>query len=139
MKLSYFIGLGLMLAVALATGWMSGAGEYLVDFVSLAIILATCLGALICNFGPIGSVSAIASLFSFGTDAASGFRKSAALTVILSGLLGGLFYLVIGLIASLSNIQEPAQLGQAIAISFISLLYGSLIALLAIPAYVSAE
>ncbi|WP_316859409.1 MotA/TolQ/ExbB proton channel family protein [uncultured Cohaesibacter sp.] len=139
MKMSYFLGLGLILTVTGATGWLSGANDYLIDFISLAIILATCLAALICNFGLRGSFSAIAALVLSDQTISSGFRKSAALTVILSGLLGGLLYLVIGVIATLSSVEDPSLLASSIAVSFISLLYGSLVALLAVPSYVAAE
>ncbi|GEM_PF-1405418 len=139
MKFSYFAGLGLMLFFAATTVFLSGGTEYFVDLPSMIAITGTCFGALVCNFGFRGSLTAVASLFSPGPRLAGGFRKSAAKTVILSGLFGGLFYLIVGVVAALGSIGDLSKIGPALALGFLSLLYGSLLALLAVPAYVAGE
>lgn len=139
MKYSYFSGLALILFFTAATVLYSGEVEYYVDFPSMIAITGTCIGALVCNFGFRGSLTAIASLFSPSPSLAGGFRKSAAKTVILSGLFGGLFYLIVGVVAALGSIGDLSKIGPALALGFLSLLYGSLLALLAVPAYVAGE
>jgi flagellar motor component MotA len=139
MKCSYYSGLGLILLLAAGAGWISGDLGYYMNFTSLLIVSGTCIGALLCNFGLHGSLSAIKVLFSPGRSAAVGFRKSAAKTVMLSGLFGGLFYLIMGVIAALGNLADLSKIGPPLATGFISLLYGSFLALLMVPAYVSEE
>ena len=138
MKASYFCGIGLILFLAIGTGWISGL-EYYMDFPSLLVVSGTCIGALVCNFGLQGSLSAILALFSPSRTVVAGFRKSAAKTVMLSGLFGGVFYLIMGVIAALSSLSDLSKIGPPLASGFISLLYGSLLALLMVPAYVSEE
>lgn len=138
MKASYFCGIGLILFLAIGTGWISGL-EYYMDLPSLLVVSGTCIGALVCNFGLQGSLSAILALFSPNRTAVAGFRKSAAKTVMLSGMFGGVFYLIMGVIAALSSLSDLSKIGPPLASGFISLLYGSLLALLMVPAYVSEE
>lgn len=139
MRVSYFCGLGLILFFAVGAGWLSGGMVYFFDLPSLLVICGTCLGALLCNFGLRGSASAISALLLIRRAYAAGFRKSAAKTVMLSALFGGLFYLVMGVIVALGSVGDITKLGQALAVGFVSLLYGSLLALLVVPAYVLEE
>ncbi len=94
MRTSYFCGLGIILMLAVGTAWLSGGGPYFFDIPSLVIILGTCMGALLCNFGLRGTLSAIAALLSPGRAHAAGFRKSAAKTIMFASLFGGTFYLI---------------------------------------------
>lgn len=139
MKGSYYGGLGLILLLAVGACWISGDIGYYMNFTSLLIVFGTCIGALLCNFGFYGSLSALHVIFSPGKSAAVGFRRSAAKTVILSGLFGGLFYLIIGVIAALGNLGDLSKIGPPLSTGFLSLLYGSFLALLMVPAYVSEE
>lgn len=139
MKASYFCGLGIMVFLAIGTAWLSGGGAFFFDIPSLLVILGTCLGALLCNFGLRGTLSAVGALLSPGRNYAAGFRKSAAKTIMFSALFGGLFYLIMGVIAALANIEDITKIGPALATGFISLLYGSLLSLLVVPCYVSEE
>ncbi|WP_207261518.1 hypothetical protein [Desulfovibrio sp. Huiquan2017] len=139
MRLSYFCGLGLILLLAIGTGWLSGGGPFFLDIPSSLVVAGTCLGALICNFGFRGSISAIASLILIDKMHAAGFRKSAAKTVMLSALFSGLFYLILGVISALGDVSDLSHLGRSLATGFISMLYGSFLALLVVPAYVSEE
>ncbi|WP_147818923.1 hypothetical protein [Salidesulfovibrio onnuriiensis] len=139
MKFSYYAGLAVMLLFAATTMFFSGGTAYFIDLPSMIAITGTCFGALVCNFGFRGSLTAVGSLFSPGPHLAGGFRKSAAKTVILSGLFGGLLYLIVGVVAALGNIGDLSKIGPALAMGFLSLLYGSLLALIAVPAYVAGE
>ena len=103
------------------------------------MVTGTCIGALICNFGLRGSLSAIMAMLYPDNAAATGFRKSAAKTVMLSAVFAGLFYMIMGIIAALANVQDLSKLGPCLATGFISLLYGCFLALLAVPNYVSEE
>jgi len=105
MKCSYYSGLGLILLLAVGAAWISGDLNYYINFTSFLIVSGTCIGALLCNFGLYGSLSALHVLFSPTKSAAAGFRKSAAKTVMLSGLFGGLFYLIMGVVAALGRIK----------------------------------
>ena len=139
MKATYYCGLGLILFLAVGAGLISGGLEYYIDFPSFLFVSGTCIGALVCNFGLQGSLSAMLVLFSPSREAAAGFRKSAAKTVMLSALFGGLFYLIMGVIAALGSLSDLAKIGPPLATGFLSLLYGSFLALLMVPAYVSEE
>lgn len=139
MKCSYYSGLGLTLLLAIGAGWISGDLGYYISFTSLLIVSGTCVSALLCNFGLYGSLNAVQVLFSPSRSAAVGFRKSAAKTVMLSGLFGGLFYLIMGIIAALGNLADLSKIGPPLATGLQSLLYGSFLAILMVPAYVSEE
>ncbi|MCG8552055.1 MAG: MotA/TolQ/ExbB proton channel family protein [Desulfobacterales bacterium] len=138
MKMSYYLGLGGIVLLAIVAGLVLGPAYYL-NLPSILIVSGTCFGALVCNFGLKGSFSALGALALPDRKTAAGFRKSAAKTVMLSGLFAGLFYLIMGVIAALGSIGDLARIGPSLATGFLSLLYGSFIALLMVPAYVSEE
>ena len=139
MKGSYYCGLGLIIFLAAGAAWLSGNSICYLNLPSLLVVTGTCIGALICNFGLRGTVSAITVMLYPGNAAAAGFRKSAAKTIMLSAMFAGLFYMIMGIIAALSNVQDLSRLGPCLATGFISLLYGCFLALLAVPTYVSEE
>lgn len=139
MKYSYYSGLGLICLLAIGVGYISGDPGYYINFTSLLIVSGTCIGALLCNFGLYGSLRAIHILISPAKLTAVGFRKSAAKNVMLSGLFGGLFYLIMGVVAALGNLGDLSKIGPPLSTGFLSLLYGSFLALLMVPAYVSEE
>ncbi len=139
MKGSYYCGLGLILFLAVGAGWFSGGLEFYLNLPSLIVVTGTCIGALICNFGISGSLSAMIVLLSPSRTAAAGFRKSAAKTVMLSALFGGLFYMIMGIITALISLGDLSKIGPSLAVGLISLLYGCFMALLMVPAYVSDE
>lgn len=139
MKVAYFAGLGLIVTFAGMAIVLSGEYEAYWDIPSFLVVAGCSYGALVCNFGFRGAMSAIAALLSPGTDVSAGFRKSAAKTVILASLIGGLFFFVQGLIAGLSNLGAPETVGPMLGVGLISLMYGSFLALLAVPAYVAGE
>lgn len=142
MRASYYCGLGLILFLAVGACWISGGLEFYLIYLnlpSLIVICGTCIGALVCNFGIGGSFSAMLALLSPGRTAAVGFRKSAAKTVMLAAVFGGLFYMIMGFIAALANLADLSKIGPALATGLISLLYGCFLALLMVPAYVSEE
>jgi flagellar motor component MotA len=136
MKVSYYSGLFLILLLAIGAGWISGDLRYYVNIPGLLFVSGACIGTLLCNFGLHGSLSAILVLFSPTKSTATGFRKSAAKTVILSGLFGGLFFLIMGVIAALSSLDDLSKIGPSLATGFTSLLYGSFFALIMVPAYI---
>jgi flagellar motor component MotA len=137
MKCSYYSGIGLIWILAIGAGWLAGDPSYYMNITSLLIVSGTCIAALLGNFGFSGSLSAIHSLISPGKATTVGFRKSAAKTVMFSGLFGGLFYLIMEVVAALGNLGDLSKLGPHLSAGLLSLLYGSFLALLMVPAYVS--
>ncbi len=104
-----------------------------IDPRSFAIAFLGPVALLIASFGWRGAKAALGTLFSRSssqretTDAASFFRL-AAVFALACGFLGAL----IGLVIMLQNMDAPATIGPALALTLLTQLYGVLLAVLSV-------
>ena len=97
---------------------------------SFVLVAGTIVGICIMSFGlmtPLKQLKALLTGHETETKALEGSLGLITQVGPLSGLIGA----IVGLVHTMENLSDPSKLGAGIALAFISLVYGTFIALLA--------
>jgi flagellar motor component MotA len=120
-----FVGVHIMEGGHMGT-LISGSGALLVG--------GGVLGALLMSTGVIGPMKQLAAVLSGGEVDDGRSLLDAVRLVILSAPVAGLVGATVGIVHVLVNLSDPSKLGAGVAVAYLAMLYGGLIALFAYAA-----